>query len=133
MTNFVVLCYNVYKVFTLNKKKERFFDMRIKELRKKMGISQTELGIILGVTRSTICLYEQGKRQPDNTTLVKLADFFGVTVDYLLGRDCGEQKPNEPIALSKEEKKLIHLITQLTDEETETLSKFVDFIISQRE
>lgn len=106
--------------------------MRIKELRKKMGISQTELGLILGVTRSTICQYEQGKRQPDNTTLIKLADFFGVTVDYLLGRDCGEPQPAEPIALSRDEKKLINLLYQLEEDELETLSKFVDFIISQR-
>ena len=68
--------------------------MRIKELRKQRGISQTELGEILGVTRSTICQYEQGKRQPDNTTLVKLADFFGVSVDYLLGRSEMKKAPS---------------------------------------
>lgn len=61
--------------------------MRIKELRKRMNISQSELGEKLGVVRSTICQWEKGNREPDNTTLRKMADFFGVSVDYILGRD----------------------------------------------
>lgn len=60
--------------------------MNTKELRKQRGLSQTALGNVLGVTRSTICQYESGKRQPDNDTLIKLADYFGVSTDYLLGR-----------------------------------------------
>lgn len=60
--------------------------MNIQELRELHGISQTELAKQLGVVRSTICQYEKGNRQPDTATLLKLADFFGVTVDYLLGR-----------------------------------------------
>ena len=60
--------------------------MNIQELRELHGISQTELAKQPGVVRSTICQYEKGNRQPDTATLLKLADFFGVTVDYLLGR-----------------------------------------------
>lgn len=61
--------------------------MNIQKLRELKGISQTELARQLGVVRSTICQYEKGNRQPDTETLLKLADFFGVTVDYLLGRE----------------------------------------------
>ena len=60
--------------------------MKIKELRTKKGISQAELGRFVGVERSTICQYEKGTRMPDNNTLIKLADYFGVSVDYLLER-----------------------------------------------
>lgn len=57
---------------------------KLKELRKAKGISLKELGSIVGVAESTMSLYENGKRQPDYETLLKLAEFFGVTVDYLL-------------------------------------------------
>lgn len=59
---------------------------RIRELRKKRGITMKELGKVLGVAESTISQYELDKRQPDNKTLLSLADFFGVSVDYLLGK-----------------------------------------------
>lgn len=61
--------------------------MRLKELREQRGISQTELANFLGVVRSTICQYEKGNRMPDSNILGKLADYFNVSVDYLLGRD----------------------------------------------
>lgn len=61
--------------------------MKLKELREKQGLSQSELGKHLGFTRSTICQYEKGTREPDYKTLLKLANYFNVTVDYLLGRD----------------------------------------------
>lgn len=60
--------------------------MRIKELRIKKGVSQAELGRFIGVERSTICQYEKGSRMPDNNTLIRIADYFGVSTDYLLER-----------------------------------------------
>lgn len=64
--------------------------MRLKELRNEKGISQAELGRSIGVERSTICQYEKGSRMPDNNTLIKIADYFGVSIDFLLERK--EQK-----------------------------------------
>ncbi len=58
--------------------------MRI--LRKNKKITMKQLGKDIGVSESTISLYETGQRDPDNATVIKLADYFGVTVDYLLGR-----------------------------------------------
>lgn len=65
---------------------------KIKELRKKKGISQAELASKLNVVRSTICQYEKGTREPSYEVLQKLADFFDVSVDYLLGRKESLQK-----------------------------------------
>ncbi len=65
----------------------------LRELRKEKNITMKKLGEIIGVAESTISLYENGKRQPDNVTLLKLADFFNVSVDYLLGRNNTEKKP----------------------------------------
>jgi repressor LexA len=61
--------------------------MKLKELRNLKGVSQAELGKALDVERSTVCQWEKGNRSPDYMTLCKIADFFGVTVDYLLGRE----------------------------------------------
>ena len=56
-------------------------------LRKKFEISQQKLGKDVGLARNTICQYENGNRVPDVDTLIKLADYFNVSVDYLLGHD----------------------------------------------
>jgi transcriptional regulator with XRE-family HTH domain len=58
---------------------------RLKALRKKMNLTQKEVGEKIGLSDKTISSYEQGDRQPDNETLLKLANFFGVSVSYLLG------------------------------------------------
>lgn len=59
----------------------------IRILRKQRKISMKELGRIVGVAESTISLYETGKREPDFKTLQILADYFGVSVDYLIGHE----------------------------------------------
>lgn len=60
---------------------------RLKELRKAKGLNQTELGEILGVSKSSICCYENGTRNPALETVIDLMHLFGVSADYLLGTD----------------------------------------------
>ena len=67
---------------------------QLRNLRKSKGLSMKELGRVIGVAESTISLYENNKRQPDNATLSALADFFGVSIDYLLGRNETKNPPN---------------------------------------
>ena len=75
---------------------------KLRELRKEKGISLKELGIAMGVAESTMSLYENGKRQPDYETLLKLAEYFHVTVDYLLrGNDNSERLPEELVILNR--------------------------------
>lgn len=62
------------------------FSKRIIELRQKKGLTQNELADLVQISRSALSLYEIGKRQPDFDTLQRMADFFNVTTDYLLGR-----------------------------------------------
>lgn len=59
----------------------------LRYIRKQKGLSMKALGDIIGVAESTISLYETGKRQPDNDTLIKLANTLNVSTDYLLGLD----------------------------------------------
>ena len=58
---------------------------RIKLLRKKNNLTLKKLGEMIGVAESTVSLYENGKRQPDYTTVAKLSKLFNVSTDYLLG------------------------------------------------
>ena len=58
---------------------------RLKELRHEKNLSQTDIAKAFGVTRQAISLYEKGDREPKLETGQKLADFFNVPVDYLLG------------------------------------------------
>ncbi len=75
---------------------------KLRELRKEKGISLKELGTAMGVAESTMSLYENGKRQPDYETLLKLAEYFNVTVDYLLrGNDNSERLPEELVILNR--------------------------------
>ena len=60
---------------------------RLKELRQKQGISQKDFAALIGIPANTYNQWENGKRQPDNETMLKLAEHFNVSVDYLLGRD----------------------------------------------
>ena len=57
------------------------------ELRKEKKLTQSDLAEVLGISRQAYSNYENGKRQPDNETMLKLAEHFNVSVDYLLGRD----------------------------------------------
>ena len=61
------------------------FSSRLKNLRKKTKISQEDLGNAINLSKSTISLYESGKREPDYKTLKELANFFDCSTDYLLG------------------------------------------------
>lgn len=58
-------------------------------IRKNKGLSQQDVANFLGVTRQCYGHYESGRRDIDNDTLIRLADFFGVTTDLILGRNNG--------------------------------------------
>lgn len=61
------------------------FQRRLNELRKASGISQKAFADILQTNNSSICDWERGRSQPDLETLAKIAVYFGVSSDYLLG------------------------------------------------
>ncbi len=60
--------------------------MRLKEIRKSKGISQLKLAMDLNTNQNTISRYETGEREPGITELINIADYFNVSVDYLLER-----------------------------------------------
>lgn len=67
--------------------KDNFFGLKLKELRIEKGLSQRKLGEILGFCNQTVSFWETGSREPDLDAIVKIADFFEVSVDFLLNRE----------------------------------------------
>lgn len=62
------------------------FSRRLKRLREEKNLTQVEFAKLMSLANSTISQYEAGRRMPDQEILQKFADFFDVSVDYLLGR-----------------------------------------------
>jgi transcriptional regulator with XRE-family HTH domain len=75
---------------------------RLKSLREDKDMSQKDLAGAIGVSPSTIGMYESNKRTPDSEMLNRLADFFDVSVDYLLGRTDKQKPSTNKINMKKE-------------------------------
>ena len=74
---------------------------KLKKLRKKSGLLQSEVAKKLNVSTSTIGMYEQGRSKPDDEMITKLANMFNVSTDYLLDNDLNN------IDVSNDNKKLV--------------------------
>lgn len=59
---------------------------RIRDLREDRDLRQTDVSKATGIDQKTLLNYETGKTSPDSYALIRLADFFGVSIDYLVGR-----------------------------------------------
>ncbi|MDE6879770.1 MAG: helix-turn-helix domain-containing protein [Oscillospiraceae bacterium] len=87
---------------------------RLKRLRQSMHLSQEQLARLLGVDRSTISSYESDVRQPPLDTLSRIADVFGVSTDYLLGRT--NELSFDVFDLTREDTALLYkLASELTE------------------
>ena len=84
---------------------------RLKEKRLAKGLTQEELGDILGITKAAICFYERGKRTPTVENIIDLMQVFAISADYILGTDemikTVTDESYEATAMSKEEVKFI--------------------------
>ena len=83
----------------------------LKYLRQRETWSQAELAKKLGVAKSTISMYEVGKRQPDFETLEAISDLFNVDMNFLLGKQKSENQNR--VLTSKDERTTIYLAQTL--------------------
>ena len=67
--------------------------MRLKELRQSRKLLQRDVADALNCSTPVYCRYEKGEREPPFDTLKKLAEFYGVTIDYLMGGDATKDQP----------------------------------------
>ena len=99
--------------------------VRIRLLRTEKGMTQEEVGSLIGVTKYAVSLYESAKSTPNDDIKNQLADYFKVSVDYLLGRT-NIRTPIETIAAH-------HEGDEWTEDELEDIENFKDFVRMKRE
>lgn len=75
-------------------------DTALKKFRKELGISQSALAEKLGISQSALGYYERGERSIDSEVLMKLADEYSVSVDYILGRKVARNPENKKLVAS---------------------------------
>lgn len=84
---------------------------KIRDLREDMDLRQIDVAKATGIDQKTLSNYETGKTNPDSNALIRLADFFGVTIDYLIGYSNINIKSNSDIA--KRLEKIVGEINEL--------------------
>ena len=103
------------------------FDKVLKLLRNEKNMSQQELADALGISKSSINMYERGERQPNFEVLEAIADFFNVDIDYLLGRTNKTTKIINPNTIAA------HFDgDEYTPEELDEIKAFAEFVKSKR-
>lgn len=91
---------------------------RIKNLREESGLTQLAFAKILNINNSTLCQYESGDRIPSDDIKGRIADYFCVSMDYLMGRTSIREKlPAENEELSDIQKEALQFIKGLSDDQ----------------
>lgn len=103
------------------------FDKILKMLRNEKNMSQQELADALGISKSSINMYERGERQPNFETLETIADYFNVDIDYLLGRTNKTTKIIKPTTIAA------HFDgDEYTEAELDKIKEFAAFVKASR-
>lgn len=99
--------------------------MRLKELRERNGLLQKDVAAHLNCSVPVYCRYEKGDRMPSTDTLKGLADFYHVTVDYILGRDPDPTQKNDLPSEREIDDAIAALAEGLTPDELQRVADFV--------
>lgn len=106
----------------------------IKRLRKERGICQKELAAFLNLSVGTISNYEKGVHSPDLVTTGKIADFFGVTTDFLLGRTEHRFAPgilSRRLTTTYTVADLVNTTLELSPQRVSTVMDFIGYLKSK--
>lgn len=104
--------------------------MILKKLRLESGISQKELAEKLGVSPTNIYNYEIGRTQPSIEWLIKIADFFDVSVDYLIERtdDFGNIKKSD-VEIDKTTQRLLKILSTFNERQKERVLAYAEGVL----
>lgn len=104
------------------------FGRKLRQLRRNRNMSAEELGAKFGLSKTTIWGYEQGYRIPDMDTITKMAEFFNVSVDYLVGHNLDQT--NARNILSRRD--LTWDGVPLDEEDLEKVKEFLTWVIRKK-
>ena len=111
------------------------FGDRLKSLRNRKGLSQAEFAKQIGVSKSSVNMYERGEREPNFETLESIADYFNVDLDYLMGKSEIENRAKATIIpLRSNDRNILRLAGRdgsylertLTDDQVKMLTMLLD-------
>ena len=102
--------------------------MKLKELREEIGLTQKELAERLNIGYTTYNAYEKGTNEPNINIIIRLADFFNVTIDELFGRN----KNIKPNILQPYQKEIFEKIQDCDAYECGLISGYIDRIATER-
>ncbi|MBD7912022.1 MULTISPECIES: helix-turn-helix domain-containing protein [Clostridium] len=115
---------------------------RLKELRKENNMTQSDLGKILGVGKTTISMYENGNSTPNDEIKIKIANYFNISLDYLLGKSeirnyNNTIKPMDKINKLVKENNINTLAAhfegeEFTEDDLEDIENFIRYVISKK-
>lgn len=109
---------------------------RLKPLRNSLNITQKELASFLGINQNTYSYWENGKVKIDSDSLSKLADYFDVSIDYLLGKSDLKKEDSDSTPDSSRTSatlnELMELCSSLSDEELNDVLNYVGYVRSKR-
>ena len=109
---------------------------RFRELRESRGLNQTQVGELANVAQSAVSKWERGESEPPQGTLRILADFYGVSIDYLLGREPETERAPDTAeavseALTEKEKEFLTYAGQMSEEQKGFLVAVMRALIEQ--
>ena len=109
----------------------------LRSLRLQIGLNQTDFAKAIGVSRSTIGMYETGKREPDFETLELIADYFNVSLDYLMGNSIIKNIKPTPEGELQEDLLVLHrngerIEYHLTEDQLKAIKPLLDQLNSQK-
>ncbi len=115
----------------MQKKVFNLFGQKLRKLREKTGLTQEQFAKKFNVLKSSISMYENGVRLPNAELIKEFANFFGVSIDYLLDNDTSntidnQLKENEAIRKTLQRAGFMENNDDLSDEEIE---KIIDFLV----
>ena len=114
---------------------------RLKELRKDKGLTQKDLGDILGVGKTTISMYENGNSTPNDEIKLKICDYFDISLDYLIGKSSTKNYSENPHFESIDKivkNNGIHTLAahfeneDFTQDDLDDIENFINYVISKK-
>lgn len=102
---------------------------KLKTLRKNKKASQEAVAEACGVARVTIARYENGLREPEPNVYPKLAAYYGVSTDFLMGI---EEKKEKPVQEDERRAQIRELLDKMPEKDIEEVIRFMEFKLSQK-
>lgn len=107
--------------------------LRLREIREARNVTQRQLAKAIKVSNTTVSNWEAGVRQPDLETAIKIADFFEVSLDFLLGRNFKNRLYNQDSYIFRKDQifPIFHKILKVEDKYLPNLEAFIDALIEK--